>query len=55
MGLPNSLGEPYLILEVKTRLLLHLTLHSYYVLHSLKDLLEEGLRIPIRIVILRVV
>ncbi len=52
---PNTLGEPDFVLEMETRLFLHLTLDSYYVLEGLIHLLKEGLRLPIRIVILRVV
>jgi len=51
----NWLREPDFVLEVETRLLLHLTLDSYYVLEGLIEFLKEGLRIPIRIVIRRVV
>ncbi len=54
-GEPNRLREPDFVLEVETSLLLHLTLDSYYVLEGLIKFLKKGLRIPIRIVIRRVI
>lgn len=54
-GKSNWLREPDFVLEVETSLFLHLTLDSYYVLEVLIKFLKEGLRLPIRIVILRVV
>ncbi len=54
-GKPNWLREPDFVLEMESRLFLHLTLESYAVLEGLKEFLKEGLWIPIRIVIRRVI
>ena len=51
----NWLREPDFVLEMEGCFFLHLTLDSYYVLEGLIKFLKERLRIPIRIVIRRVI
>ncbi len=54
-GKPNWLREPDFVLEMESRLFLHLTLDSYAMFERLKEFLEETLGKEVRIVILRVV